>query len=255
MKRTVAVRGGEVYLQCDGGPGPTVMFEAAVGEDHTSWLPIAERLRDRAYACVYDRTGVGCSTKPRPAVSAADHAEQLHELLGAAGIARPVLLVGHSYGGLVALLAAVRHPADVAGLILVDASHPQQDERIRPVLTDSQVETMDKYMLEIAEVVDWQASVKQVAAIYGQLPPIPLTVISSTKHDRFDDDPPDYPHDAVERVWADLQAEHARLRPDARHVLADAGHYVHIDDPELVLREIIGTLSNFDSLRPADRLT
>jgi pimeloyl-ACP methyl ester carboxylesterase len=243
---TVAVGGSEIYLRCDGGPGPTVVFEAAVGEDHTNWLPIAERLRDRAFACVYDRTGVGRSTKPRPAASAADHAAQLHELLEAVDIPRPVLLVGHSYGGLVALLAAVTHPADVAGLMLVDASHPQQDERIRAVLNDSQVETWDMAMTEIGEVVNMRASLKQAAAIYGQLPPIPLTVISSTSHERSDDDPPDYPYDAVQRGWDDLQAEHARLRPDSRHVPTDAGHYVHVDDPDLVVAEITRMLATLE---------
>ena len=130
MIGTFSVRGSEIYLRCDGGPGPTIVFEAAAGEDHSNWLPIAERLRDRAFGCVYDRTGVGRSTKPRPAASVADHAEELHELLEAAGIPRPALLVGHSYGGLVALLVTATHPEDVAGLILVDASHPRQDERI-----------------------------------------------------------------------------------------------------------------------------
>jgi pimeloyl-ACP methyl ester carboxylesterase len=240
---TIAVRGSDIYLRCDGGPGPTIVFEAAAGEDHSNWLPIAERLRDRSFACVYDRTGVGRSTKPRPAASAADHAAQLHELLEAAAIPRPVLLVGHSYGGLVALLAAVTHPADVAGLILVDASHPQQEARIRAVLTDPQIEAMDQSMMEVGEVVNIRASLEQVAAIYGQLPAIPLAVISSTRHEHFDDDPPDYPYEAVQRVWTDLQAEHARLRPDARHVSAAAGHYVHADDPDLVVAEITRMLA------------
>ena len=47
----------------------------------------------------------------------------------------------------------------------------------------------------------------------------------------------------MQRVWADLQAEHARLRPDARHVSTDAGHYVHIDDPDLVVAEIMRMLA------------
>lgn len=243
MIGTVAVRGSEIFLRCEGGTGPSIVFEAAAGEDHTNWLPIAERLRDRSLACVYDRTGVGRSTKPRPAASAADHAEQLHELLEAADIPRPVLLVAHSYGGLVALLATAAHPADVAGLILVDASHPQQDERMRAMLTDHQIEAIDRSMTEIGEVVNIRASLKEAAAIYGQLPGIPVTVISSTKHERSDDDPPDFPHDAVQQGWAALQAEHARLRPDVRHVSTDAGHYVHIDDPDLVVAEITTMLA------------
>lgn len=103
------------------------MFEAAVGEDHTNWLPIAKRLRARAYACTYDRTGMGRSAKPKPSPSAGDHAAQLHELLGVVGAPRPAILVGHSYGGLVAMIEAAEQPADVAGLILVDSSHPGQE--------------------------------------------------------------------------------------------------------------------------------
>ena len=93
-------------------------------------------------------------------------------------------------------------------------------------------------MTEIGEVVNIHASLKEAAAIYGQFPDVPLTVISSTKHERSDDDPPDFPYDAVQQGWAALQAEHARLRPDVRHVSTDAGHYVHIDDPDLVVAEI-----------------
>ena len=93
-----------------------------------------------------------------------------------------------------------------------------------------------------------RASLTEAAAIYGQLPDIPLTVISSTRHERSDDDPPDYPYDAVQRVWTDLQAEHARLRPDARHVSTDAGHYVHVDDPDLVVAEITRMLATLQGV-------
>lgn len=175
-------------------------------------------------------------------MAAADHVAQLHELLEVAGVPRPVLLVGHSYGGLVALMEAVEHPEDVAGLILVDSSHPHQDERIRGVLTDEQIRAMDEYMQHIAEVVDWTASAEQAAMTYGQLPAIPLTVITATRRETFDDDPPDFPYDAVKEVWSALQAEHAGLQPNARHVLAEAGHYVHVDDPDLVVEEILRML-------------
>lgn len=236
---TFNVGGQEVYLRCVGGSGPTVVFEAALGEDHTNWLPIAERLTGQAFACAYDRTGVGRSSTPRPAHAASDHARELHELLRVAGVPRPIVIVGHSYGGLVALMAAATNPEEVAGMILVDASHPAQQERFNTVLTSQQTRAIEESVAEMADAVDWHSSLKQAGATYGQLPPIPLTVISSTRLERSDDLPPDYPYEAVRRVWADLQAEHAALRPDARHVLADAGHYVQIDDPDLVVEEIL----------------
>ena len=82
-------------------------------------------------ACVYDRVGTGRASKPSPAVAAADHVRQLHEMLELAEVPRPVILVGHSYGGLVALMATVTYPEDVAGLVLVDSSHPHQVQRFR----------------------------------------------------------------------------------------------------------------------------
>jgi pimeloyl-ACP methyl ester carboxylesterase len=233
------IAGIEIYLSCSGGPGTTVVFEAAVGEDHTNWLPIAERLRDRAFVCTYDRAGVGRSTKPKPALGARAHAAQLHELLEVAGVPRPIILVGHSYGGLVAMIEAAEHPVDLAGLVLVDSSHPGQDERMKSVLTSSQVKVMNEYIDQLAEVADFHASLQEASAVYGSLPAIPLTVITAMKVERFDDDPPDYPYEALKAGWLDMQAEHARLRPDARHVKADAGHYIHQDAPDLVVDEIL----------------
>ena len=240
------VAGHEIYLSCGGGPGPTVIFEAAVGEDHASFLPIAQRIQNRAYTCVYDRTGVGRSTKPKPAVTARDHVAELHELLELADVPRPAVVVGHSYGGIVSLMETVEHPEDVAGLILIDSSHPHQDER----MADLHLAELDpEYFVQLAEIVDWPGSMRQAAAEYGHLPAIPLTVITATKVDADDGLPPDFPREAMKAIWLGLQDEHARLRPDARHIQAATSHYVHVDDPDLVVSEIIHMLEALTTTR------
>jgi pimeloyl-ACP methyl ester carboxylesterase len=68
---------------------------------------------------IFDRPGFGHSERPRGRVwTAAEQAELLHKALLQLGVERPVV-VGHSWGTLVALALAVRHLADIAGLALL----------------------------------------------------------------------------------------------------------------------------------------
>ena len=82
--------------------------------------------------CSYDRAGLGYSdSSPRPRTSKVI-AEELHTLLhiagNSAGIAAPYILVGHSMGGYDVRLYASLYRNEVAGMVLVDASHPEQTE-------------------------------------------------------------------------------------------------------------------------------
>ena len=80
--------------------------------------------------CAYDRAGVGWSDpSPGPRTSRV-FAEELHTLLHNAGVAPPFVLVGHSMGGLDVRMYASLYRAEVAGLVLVDASHPDQPRRL-----------------------------------------------------------------------------------------------------------------------------
>jgi pimeloyl-ACP methyl ester carboxylesterase len=81
-------------------------------------------------ACAYDRAGLGWSDHGTGRFDAATSAAELRAALAAAGIKPPYVLVGHSYGGLVVRLLAAQHPDEVAGVVLVDASHPDQWTRI-----------------------------------------------------------------------------------------------------------------------------
>jgi pimeloyl-ACP methyl ester carboxylesterase len=78
-------------------------------------------------------------------------AEDLHALLINTGEKPPFVLVGHSLGGLYIINYTTRFPSDVAGLVLVDAAHPEQVERSRnlvPNLVDPT--TPASYRLKVA---------------------------------------------------------------------------------------------------------
>ncbi|MBA2264399.1 MAG: alpha/beta hydrolase [Chloroflexi bacterium] len=237
----VTVAGGQLDLWCDGGEGPTVVFLAALGGDH-SLVPIAERTGREANACFYDRPGDGETDAPEVTRTAMSDAADLHELLDVADIPTPVVLVAHSYGGLISIVAAAEHPDEIAGLVLIDASHPEQEERTNAILTDAQVEILAAEFARFP-YVDFLASLDQAADAYETFPDIPLTVITATRG-MTDPCMEGMPCEAMQTVWLEVQDEYAALTPDARHVLADTGHYVHDDDPELVVAEIKAILEH-----------
>jgi len=243
------VNGHELHVWCSGGPGPTVVFEAAIGGDPSLW-PIAERIRDQAYACVYDRPGNGESPPPDEPMTARADADDLHELVTTGAIPGPIVIVAHSYGGLIALIEAVEHPDDVAGLVLIDASHPEQHRRWDAIMTPEQRKTLRAGLVNFP-YVDFVTSLDQAAADFGPLPPIPLTVLTATRPSEGDACG-GLPCVEMQRIWLELQDEYAALRPDARHVEAATGHYIQDEDPDLVVTEIRSLLALVDQLTGAN---
>ena len=80
--------------------------------------------------CSYDRAGRGwSSSNPRP-VTLHNTVEDLHRLLQKAGVAGPYVMVGHSIGGVYVRQYAADYPNEVAGIALMDSSHPDQLARV-----------------------------------------------------------------------------------------------------------------------------
>lgn len=110
----------DVALRCDGEGSPTVVIDAGLGESAADWSDIAEDLRETVQVCTFDRAGYGGSDPgPMPRTPAAN-AEDLNRALARAGVARPIVLVGHSLGALNAQAYWRAYPEDVAGLVLLD---------------------------------------------------------------------------------------------------------------------------------------
>src|SRR6267142_2463492 len=83
------------------------------------------------HACWYDRAGYGWSDPARAPHTSADAAGDLHAVLNAAHVPAPYVLVGHSLGGLHVRVYTGMIRQEVAGIVLVDASHEDVDKRIR----------------------------------------------------------------------------------------------------------------------------
>jgi pimeloyl-ACP methyl ester carboxylesterase len=103
-----------------------VILEAGIASFSSNWVRVQQALEPHARVVSYDRAGLGWSDPPPEAQDAAQSAAQLHAALRSAGIRGPYVVVGHSYGGLVVRAFADLYPDEVVGMVLVDASHPDQ---------------------------------------------------------------------------------------------------------------------------------
>ena len=124
--------GRHLNLVCVGAGAPTILFESGMGEPTSTWARVQPEVAKKTRACSYDRAGVGFSD-PGGDGSPATIVGDLEKLLAAAEIAPPYVLVAQSYGGLPARLYYYRHPEQIAGMVLVDASVEEQGEGFRIV--------------------------------------------------------------------------------------------------------------------------
>ena len=122
--RLVDLGGYKLHLYCTGSGAPTVVLEHGHGASYLDWNLVQPQLSEFARVCSFDRAGYGFSDpSPEPRLPS-KMAEELRRLLQAAGEKPPYILVGHSFGGLDAIMFAHKFPSDVAGVLLVDVSHP-----------------------------------------------------------------------------------------------------------------------------------
>ncbi|HBY63727.1 MAG TPA: alpha/beta hydrolase, partial [Solibacterales bacterium] len=124
--RLVDIGGFRLHMNEQGNGSPTVILEAGLTSMSAQWAWIQPELAKLTRVVSYDRAGLGWSDPspdPRDAHTAVRH---LRRMLDAAKIPGPYVLVGHSMGGLFMRLFAHEHRADVRGLVLIDAAHPEQ---------------------------------------------------------------------------------------------------------------------------------
>ena len=130
MGRRYEVGGRRLVLHRAGDGGPTVVFMPGAGLVGLDFLNIHERVAELATSVFYDRAGTGWSDHADLPRSAAEVTQELHDLLQAAAVPGPYLLVGHSMSGVFARHFAQRFPDEVAGLLLLDPYHEDNPSRM-----------------------------------------------------------------------------------------------------------------------------
>lgn len=234
---TVTVQGLRVNLRCTGqaGAAPTVVLLAGMPEPLTTFADLQTDLSRSTRVCSYDRPGEGASDAPAGPVSLTDSAAVLADMLTAAKVDGPVVLVGHSLGGLVAAQFAHDQQDRTAGVLLLDATPPSMVPGLLELIPDS------------ADGIAAQARAEMTAMGSGENPerlvfdgePIgtfgaaPLTVVRHGKP--IYEQIPEY-GPGIEKLWTQGQQQWLDLSSDSTEVVAEtSGHYIYQDQPDLVL--------------------
>ncbi|MDX1519658.1 MAG: alpha/beta hydrolase, partial [Gammaproteobacteria bacterium] len=256
---------------CKGDREPTVIIEAGIGGSLANWLPVQKALSPELRTCVYDRAGYGMSYEGSGARTAGQIAEELAALIRYADLPGPYILVGHSFGGYVVQIFARKKLADLAGVVLVDSSHPDQVQRLAgldeigdtyrhiingPVsirggafsdakefwnMLNGQRKSIFTQMYELKYFSESAEEVRNA----GTFPDIPLAVITRDRELL----PTTGEGHSYETEWQDMQRELVALSSHGWQTIArDSSHVIHIDDPDLLVREILKVRDSYRKL-------
>jgi pimeloyl-ACP methyl ester carboxylesterase len=133
----IDVGGFKMHIYCTGQGSPTVILEALSGGFSSYWGWVQPQVAQTTHVCAYDRAGRGWSEPDPQPQSLERSTRNLHTLLVNANIPGPYVLVGHSIGGLYVRQFAAAYAGEVAGIVLLDAAHPEQFNRHPEMLKES----------------------------------------------------------------------------------------------------------------------
>ena len=159
-----SVNGYQMHLYCTGTGSPAVVLEGGRGDDWLYWQKVQPELAKTTRVCSYDRAGLGWSD-PQPGPRDAIHiAAQLHSLLQQAGETGPLILAGASAGGFYVREYVATYPNEIAGVVFVDVSVPEQSEAL-PGARDSDAKRKERHYLA---TVEWLKETSGWARLSGQ---------------------------------------------------------------------------------------
>lgn len=265
--RLVDVGGYRLHLDCRGEGSPTIVMDAGLGKSSLDWTLIQPQLAHTTKVCTYDRAGMGWSD-PGPAPRTPSRiASELHVLLHNAGVAGPYLLVGHSLAGKNMRLFANDYPAEIAGMVLIDARsevvEANADQpafaaaleaqatqyavarklgivrlfggslvalpQISPALaTQMALFETDPSAIAATTQEGLNRTADDLTLARSDLGSMPLTVIAAGSN-------------MADPAWSAAQSSMAKLSTKGRLVVAEgSGHAVHLEKPEIVIDAISG---------------
>jgi pimeloyl-ACP methyl ester carboxylesterase len=240
--RDVVVHGHHLAFHVLPGRLPALVLDAGGGADSSYWNSILSELAKRTGSEIitYDRAGFGASDEVPPPYRMEDVVTDLETGLTQLGLTRDLVLIPHSYAGMIATYLAMRHPDWIAGAVLVDtnvpefftdeevahmgpiiqpmvaeeaAAHPSKQTRTQKAITEAYVETSHAF-----HKAAWPDSIPCIVIVSERTP--------------F---PPSMTFDAA--LWIKAHKDFAAKSPNRTLIFAkNSSHDIAHDRPELIVQ-------------------
>jgi pimeloyl-ACP methyl ester carboxylesterase len=237
-RQRLQTRAGTLEYVVSGTGAPAIVLLNGAGMTLEGWRALYPDIERLGTVFAWNRFGVKDSDSPRLAQTGAVVVASLRELLGYAGLAPPYVLVCHSIGGLYANLFARLHPAEVAGVLFIEATHPHdqemlQEHKSRLGRTLEKVLSLPQRLFRAnlySEIDAVPQTVDEIGAA-GPFPPVPISVVTGGAA------PPRWLMPAAAlQARRRHQQELAQLSPQGEQLIAvRSGHFPQLTEPALVL--------------------
>jgi pimeloyl-ACP methyl ester carboxylesterase len=244
VEKLVDVGGYNLNFRVIQGEGLTILLEAGGGMDSTEWNALAPRLAKETGATVvaYDRAGFGKSDLPETKCDLREDTAALWRGLRTLGLDRNLILVGHSYGGLLIRFEAAEHPEAVRGLVFIDPftvefvdtlgieycnNHPMMGKLPFDV---SQPEKLSKVQRAMVRMVGAPGSnlSEKMAVMHKAVIPEGIPVMVITAGIAFLPKPEEF------KAWREAHERFTTSMKGAKLVVAEkSGHMIPFSEPDL----------------------
>ena len=232
----------ELHLRCEGSGTPTVVYlhglshtEDAGEANAASAASLPASIARKHRFCAYDRANVGESGDVGGPLSATSSARDLQNLLAAAEVEPPYVLLGASFGGLVAEVFASENPSDVTGMLLLDAGFPDELDLEKYFPEDERLGHGKNHPVsgwaDTHELVDELAAYEDAQKAADRTPKIPMTYLLA--------DPPSYdgPGGYATAYPKELDEFASRYAPGVVKTVP-SDHYMEAAIPDRIVAEL-----------------
>jgi pimeloyl-ACP methyl ester carboxylesterase len=234
------VGGHSLYIRCEGSAPPTVVYmhgwiDNESIEPHGNGEQFIDALSGEHRVCVYDRRNLGKSDTVDAPQLPEDAITDMRNLLNAAGVDPPYVLLGASFGGLLSYLYANMHPDEIVGMVLLDSMFPDELslEHLVPPKERQKAFVEEDEESSLERISQFKA-LKAAQRFIGEEPAIPVTYLASIP-EGFDDT--DFGPEFNEQIL-DLQEAYVDRFSPGRYIRVDSPHFMEKAIPDRITEEL-----------------